>query len=416
MSSNLAVQVQNLAKAYRMYPTPGSRLKQMLYRGRRTFFREFWALHEISFTVSKGECVGFLGKNGSGKSTLLQMVAGTLEPTRGACQVSGPVSALLELGAGFNPDFTGRENVVLNGALFGISAEEMRARIPQILEFSELGEFIDQPVKTYSSGMFVRLAFATAIHVEPEVLLVDEALSVGDAAFQYKCIERIQLLRSQGMSILFVTHDTAAVRKICDRAFWLDSGNLVTSGPAVEIADQYDSFMRAKAAPHLTDQSLSGASSVPSSPAQVLPDKEAGPAADVAASISAVSLADHNGASTGLVCMGGEVRVSVSYQVHQENSGLIIGVALMRNDQLYIAGLNTGIDNVKVPSHPGTHSVTLSIPRINLLGGDYFCKVGVFDSTGLVKWDFVEHCAPFRVFGPYVAEGVVVPEHSWAVE
>lgn len=409
MSSSVAVDAKGLAKAYRIYPSPGSRLKQMLFRGRRKFYHEFWALHDISFTVAKGECVGFLGKNGSGKSTLLQMIAGTLEPTHGSCLVSGRVSALLELGAGFNPEFTGRENVILNGALLGISADEMKRKLPSILDFSELGDFIDQPVKTYSSGMFVRLAFSTAVHVEPEVLLVDEALSVGDAAFQYKCMERIQLLRSRGMSILFVTHDTAAVRKICDRAFWLDSGNLVNSGPASEIADQYDSFMRAKSLP--TQGPAVAPESSRSGISAACRDNS-----EIAASILNVSLSDHSGATTSLVCMGGELRVTVSYEVRQESSGLIIGVALLRNDQLYIAGLNTGLDNVKVPYSIGKHSVTLSIPRINLLGGDYYCKVGVFDSTGMVKWDFVEHCAAFKVFGAYVAEGVVVPEHEWRFE
>lgn len=408
MSSSVAVEAKGLAKAYRIYPTPGSRLKQMLFRGRRKFFHEFWALHDISLTVAKGECVGFLGKNGSGKSTLLQMIAGTLEPTRGSCMVSGRVSALLELGAGFNPDFTGRENVILNGALLGISAEEMQRKLPSILDFSELGDFIDQPVKTYSSGMFVRLAFSTAVHVEPEVLLVDEALSVGDAAFQYKCMERIQLLRSRGMSILFVTHDTAAVRKICDRAFWLDSGNLVNSGPACEIADQYDSFMRAKSLP-TPDAAVSQQSS----------QSDGSPAArdsqQSAASIIGVSLSDHSGAPTSLVCMGGELRATVSYEVRQESSGLIVGVSFLRNDHLYVAGLNTGLDNVEVPSGIGKHTVTLSIPRVSLLGGDYYCKAGVFDSTGMVKWDFIEHCAPFKVFGAYVAEGVFVPEHEWSV-
>jgi ABC-type polysaccharide/polyol phosphate transport system ATPase subunit len=410
MSSDVAIDVRGLAKAYRIYPTPSSRLKQMLWRGRRRFFHEFWALHDISFSVARGECVGFLGKNGSGKSTLLQMIAGTLEPTRGTCTVAGRVSALLELGAGFNPDFTGRENVILNGALFGISANEMQERLPSIIEFSELGDFVDQPVKTYSSGMFVRLAFATAIHVEPQVLLVDEALAVGDAAFQYKCMERIQLLRSRGMSILFVTHDTSAVRKICDRAFWLDSGNLVTSGPAIEIADQYDSFMRAKSgAPE--SETLPASDNGGGSLSSIAEKQRTG-----AASIRSVSASDHNGAPANLVCMGGELRVTVSYDVHQESSGLIIGVALLRNDQLYIAGLNTKLDNIEAPAGIGSHSITLAIPRVNLLGGDYFCKVGIFDSTGMVKWDFLEHCAAFKVHGPYVAEGVVVPEHEWRVE
>lgn len=411
-SDTVAIDVEGLGKVYRVFPTPPDRLKQLLWRGRRNFYDEFWALHPISFQVRRGECVGFLGKNGSGKSTLLQMIAGTLDPSHGSFKVAGRLSALLELGAGFNPEFTGRENVILSGALLGISAREMQERLPKIIQFSELDEFIEKPVKTYSSGMYVRLAFSAAVHVEPDVLLVDEALSVGDAAFQYKCMERINHLRSRGMSILFVTHDTGAVRKICDKAFWLDSGNLVSFGDATAVADDYDSFMRSK--------SLSLTNSSEEVPDEGCGRQEEGlnlaaASAQSYAIIRSVEVRDRSERPIEVVCIGGEIKVVVTYEVTQETSGLIVGVAIFRNDQLYVSGLNTSLDNFRVPSAPGTYSVALSLPSVSLVPGNYFCKVGLFDSTGLVKWDFWDNCGSFKVFGPYLAEGVVIPKHSWLI-
>jgi lipopolysaccharide transport system ATP-binding protein len=318
----------------------------------------------------------------------------------------------LELGAGFNPEFTGRENVMLSGALLGISAQEMQERLPAILEFSELGDFIDRPVKTYSSGMYVRLAFSAAIHVEPDVLLVDEALSVGDAAFQYKCMERIKHLRSRGMSILFVTHDTGAVRKICDRAFWLDSGNLVSVGEATAVADDYDSFMRAKSLS--STESHEESWGVRKEDAEVVTNS-AQPSMQSHGSIRSVELKDQSDRPIEVVCIGGEVRIVVTYEVAQRTSELVVGVAIFRNDQLYVSGLNTGLDNFRVPSELGVHSVILSIPSVTLVAGVYFCKVGLFDATGMVKWDFWDCCGKFKVFGPYLAEGIVIPKHSWQV-
>ena len=410
MSSNIAVQVNGLGKAYRIFRAPPDRLKQMLWRGRKKFYEEFWALHPITLSVKKGECVGFLGKNGSGKSTLLQMIAGTLEPTHGNCSVSGRVSALLELGAGFNPEFTGRENVILNGALLGINSDEMEQRLPSILEFSELGDFIDKPVKMYSSGMFVRLAFSVAIHVEPEILLVDEALSVGDAAFQYKCLRRIDELRGKGMSILFVSHDTAQVRKVCDRAIWIDSGNMILQGDAVTVADAYDSYMRERSAMISSNDSNAG-TKLPKAE-ESLRQSSTGGARSVAA-LRETRLCDRNNSSVNLLAIGGELRLTIEYEVFAESSGLVIGAAIFRNDHLYVSGLNTGLDGVKVDSSIGCHSVTLNIPQLQLLSGDYYFKVGVFDEDGMVRWDFWEGVQQFKVVGPYVAEGVLLPVHTW---
>ena len=243
MSSEISINVEHLSKCYHIYDQPRERLFQMLMRGRKQYFREFWALRDVSLTVNRGETVGIIGRNGSGKSTLLQMICGTVSPTAGVVGTRGRVAALLELGAGFNAEFTGRENVFLNAAILGFSRSEMEDRMEGVLAFSELGEFLDQPVKTYSSGMYARLAFSIAIHVDPEVLIVDEALAVGDARFVAKCMRRIKEIKERGTSILFVSHDIGSVRTLCERAIWLDKGRLVEQGDVFPVTSRYTAFM-----------------------------------------------------------------------------------------------------------------------------------------------------------------------------
>lgn len=243
MSSDMSIQVKGLSKCYHIYDRPRDRLLQMLRRGKKQYFREFWALHDVSFSVKRGETVGIIGRNGSGKSTLLQMICGTVAPTTGTVRTHGRVAALLELGAGFNVEFTGRENVMLNAAILGFSAQDMQARMAEVLAFSELGDFLDQPVKTYSSGMYARLAFSIAIHVDPDILIVDEALSVGDARFVAKCMRRIKEIKEQGTTILFVSHDVGSIRTLCERVVWLDKGRLVEQGDVFPVTGRYMEYM-----------------------------------------------------------------------------------------------------------------------------------------------------------------------------
>lgn len=251
MSSDIAIKVENLSKYYQIYDTPRDRLKQFVMpRLQRAvgmqpeqYYREFWALKDVSFEVKKSETVGIIGRNGSGKSTLLQMICGTLSPSSGNIQTHGRVAALLELGSGFNPDFTGRENVYMNASVLGLSKEEVDARFDEIASFAEIGEFIEQPVKTYSSGMAVRLAFAVAISVDPDILVVDEALSVGDELFQRKCFSRIEAVRSAGATILFVSHSGGAVVELCDRALLLDTGERLAMGMPKKIVGRYQKLL-----------------------------------------------------------------------------------------------------------------------------------------------------------------------------
>lgn len=242
-SSEYAIEVNGLSKCYQIYDKPSDRLKQMLMRGRKQYYKEFWALKDVSFKIKKGETVGIIGRNGSGKSTLLQMICGTLNPTGGEVKVHGRVAALLELGAGFNPEFSGVENVYMAASLYGLSKEEIDQRFDAIAAFADIGDHIHQPVKTYSSGMFARLAFSVAVHVEPDVLVVDEALAVGDARFVAKSMKRIKKLQDSGATILFVSHDVGSVRTLCEQAIWLHAGHLMDLGEVFPVTGKFTEYI-----------------------------------------------------------------------------------------------------------------------------------------------------------------------------
>lgn len=236
---DVVIDVRQVSKCYHLYNRPRDRLLQSLFGGRRKFYRDFWALAEVSLQVRRGESVGIIGRNGAGKSTLLQLIAGTLTPTSGEVEIRGRVAALLQLGSGFNPEFSGRENVFLNGAILGFSQREMEQRFDGIASFADIGHFIEQPVKTYSSGMVMRLAFAVSVCLEPEILIIDEALAVGDAPFQFRCRERLTRLLSNGTTLLFVSHDIGLVKSLCSRAVYLAQSKVVAQGAPGEIAELY---------------------------------------------------------------------------------------------------------------------------------------------------------------------------------
>ena len=247
MSSNdIAIRVSNLSKCYQIYDTPRDRLKQFIMprirrvagKQQKQYFREFWALKDVSFEIKKGETVGIIGRNGSGKSTLLQMICGTLTPTSGSIQTKGRIAALLELGSGFNPEFTGRENVYMNAAVLGLSKDEIDARFEDIAAFADIGQFLEQPVKTYSSGMMLRLAFAVIAHVDADILVVDEALAVGDAFFTQKCMRFLRNFMKTG-TVLFVSHDTSSIKNLCNYAVWLEKGHVIQEGAPKEVCELY---------------------------------------------------------------------------------------------------------------------------------------------------------------------------------
>lgn len=278
MYSENAIEVVNLSKCYQLYERPSDRLKQFIFPristvfglGVKKYYHEFWALRDVSFTVKKGETVGIIGQNGSGKSTLLQLICGTLNQTQGTVHINGRIAALLELGSGFNPEFTGRENIYLSCALIGLNQERTNEILEEIISFADIGNFIDQPVKTYSSGMFVRLAFSVNIMATPNIMIVDEALAVGDMNFQAKCMTALKRLQNNGTAILFVSHDMGAVKSLCSKALYLNNGTLISSGGASDVVELYVRNMREK----LTHESLTSSSAPIISPLEKDTDTE----------------------------------------------------------------------------------------------------------------------------------------------
>jgi teichoic acid transport system ATP-binding protein len=243
MNTDTAIEISHVSKRYELYKSPRDRFVQSMGLTRKKLYKELYALNDVSFRVKKGECVGIIGTNGSGKSTILKIITGVLSPSEGSVEIDGRISALLELGAGFNMEYTGLENIRMNGTMNGLSQEEIEARIPTILEFADIGDFINQPCKTYSSGMFVRLAFAVAINIDPEILIVDEALSVGDVFFQAKCYHKIQEFKNEGKTILLVSHDLGSISKYCDRVVLLNRGVKRAEGGAKEMIDLYKQIL-----------------------------------------------------------------------------------------------------------------------------------------------------------------------------
>lgn len=244
-SEEVVISAKSLSKSYHTYAKPYQRLLQMIFRGRKQYFREFHALSDLNFEICRGETVGIIGRNGAGKSTLLQLLCGTLVPTSGTVEMKGRVAALLELGSGFNPEFTGRENVFLNASILGLTQLQIQQRYESIVAFADIGDFIDQPVKTYSSGMYVRLAFSVVAHVDADILIIDEALAVGDALFTQKCMRFLRKFCEKG-TLLFVSHDSAAVTNLCERAIWLESGQMKEIGPAKEVCKRYNADVYSK--------------------------------------------------------------------------------------------------------------------------------------------------------------------------
>jgi teichoic acid transport system ATP-binding protein len=425
-----AISVQNLGKCYRIYANPKDRLKQAFWRGRKNYSHDFWALKDVSFEVKKGESVGIIGQNGSGKTTLLQIITGTTAPTTGRVVANGSMSSLLELGAGFNFEFTGRENVFINGAIMGIPREEMQTRFDAIANFAEIGQFIDQPVKTYSSGMYVRLAFACAIHTDPDILVIDEALAVGDTYFQLKCMDRLNHFRELKKTILLVTHSSYTIKSLCDTCIWLDGGEMTKTGEALYVADLYNDFIRSRtknksisAKSYLSE--LGRVENQPTFTNEVIADESIQPssvngavgATNGVARVLSFQLINGNGYETYRFTQGDTMILDLTYEVYNPIDGLVVGAAILRNDGYYVCGLNTALDHFKVPSSPGIHRIKLKYPDLSLLGGLYKITLGLFDKKAIINIDLHKEAIFFEVFlSKNIADGTVVLPHEWLTE
>ena len=408
------IKVDHVSKIYKIYDNPTDRFKEALGLGKdKNYHKDYYALRDISFDVGKGEIVGIVGRNGSGKSTILKILTGVLNPSGGSVEITGKVAALLELGAGFNMEYTGMKNIYLNAAMMRVSKEEIEKKIPDILAFADIGDYINQPVKTYSSGMFVRLAFAVAIHVDPDILIVDEALAVGDARFQLKCMDKFMEFVDRGKTILFVTHDVNSVKRFCNRAIWLNQGQMIMDGNTDEVTDRYLDFLKSDLP---IDQYL----------AQSMTPRQQELEEQIrTADVQGIEIAEtHNlrmyntlGQEIDDITYGQRVILKVGYLVADETiPNPVLGVAIRRIDNEYICGLNTKLDGVTIPWKRGYNEITLSYPGFNLVGGEYYFDVGIFDQTGIVNLDYKARIKNFFVKMDYIAEGVVVLNHEWSVK
>lgn len=387
VETDIAIRVENLSKCYQIYDTPRDRLKQFILprlhdlagQTPKQYFREFWALRDVSFEVKKGETVGIIGRNGSGKSTLLQIICGTLSPTSGSVETRGRIAALLELGSGFNPEFTGRDNVYMNAAVLGLSQVEVDTRFDDIATFADIGDFMEQPVKTYSSGMVVRLAFAVAINVEPEILIVDEALAVGDAAFQRKCMRRIAELSQSGVTFLFVSHDTETIKKICGAAIYLNQGLVHELGSAKHVCTEYErNLFGASAEREAPDDSKERA--IADNPPRIDPELLAYNEkiyGDGRATILDIALTNKSQQRTNLLQSGMEFVVSYRVCFAESVAQPIFGMMITNREGICIFGANTEGQALSRRDYLPGDEVLITFCLTNNLGpGIYYLTCG----------------------------------------
>jgi ABC-type polysaccharide/polyol phosphate transport system ATPase subunit len=403
-----ALRVEKVSKQYRIYNRPGDRLKESLTRGRWKRHREFWALKNVSFELEAGTITGIIGPNGSGKSTLLQIIAGTLEPTHGQVWYEGRIAALLELGAGFNPEFTGIENIFMNAALLGFSRRETETRLAEIERFAEIGDFIHQPVKTYSSGMYVRLAFAIAVSSDPEILIVDEALAVGDAVFQQRCLRRIKELQERGCIILFVSHDPAAVRALCSRAILLNGGQVVADGKPPDVFNRYQKIIMAREeAYNETQRSLAGQQDNASpEKSAVAPLHYTYRHGDRRAEILSVELLDAAMRPVEIVETGELLHIRVRVLFHSDVENPVCGFLIRNRHGIHVYGTNTEQQQEDLREGRPDEIMEVTFVFNCWLAPDNFSITVAIHSADGISFDWLDGALFFRVVSATQMDGI----------
>jgi len=400
----LALRVENVSKQYRIYERPGDRLKESLTRGRMRRHKEFWALRDISFEIEAGTTVGIIGQNGCGKSTLLQIISGTLAPTHGQVWHDGRIAALLELGAGFDPEFTGVENVYMNASLMGFSRRETTTILPNIERFAEIGQFLYQPVKTYSSGMYVRLAFVIAASVEPDILVIDEALAVGDAVFQHRCLRRLKELHDRGATILFVSHDTAAVRALCDRAILLNAGRMIADGDPVEVLNCYQEIVMERE--EAFEAETAGGSDSSTTNELQEPLHYTYRHGDGSAEIIGAEIFDSRHRRTSIVETGSPLSAQVTVRFLRDVDEPVFGFLIRNRHGIHAYGTNTREQQISLGTARNGETFTLSFDFNCWLGVDeYSISFAVHSQEGQA-YDWLDGTVFFRVTCSNVTEGI----------
>ncbi len=404
---NKAIEVQQLSKQFRRFhPERPTTLVEAVVKGwgRLRPTEHFWALQEINFTVEKGQMLGVIGHNGAGKSTLLRLVGGVGKPDKGWVKTNGRIGALLDLGTGFHPEMTGRENIYTSGVISGLTRRQVTQRFDSIVHFAQLEPFIDTPLRTYSTGMQMRLAFAVASHIEPDILLIDEVLAVGDMAFQRKCLERIAQFKESGCAILLVSHDVGQVQKLCDQVLSLRQGQVVAYGPPEVVTGQY-----------ITEMTAETKRRAPASPANQegklrINENRFG---SLEMELTAVSLLDTWGKETAEIQSGQSLQVKMVYRAPQPIENPVFVVTITRADGLICYDTNTLAARQPLPILQGVGHILLNFERLDLMPGNYFIEVGVYEQNWTYAYDYHWHTYPLQVKGQASDRGVLRPPHSW---
>ena len=418
-----AVDIVNLSKSFRRatrargsYTTIKSLLLSLIRRGDRGEGAVTRAVKDLTLRIPKGASVGIIGRNGSGKSTLLKLITGIYKPDRGTVQVNGRIAALIELGAGFHPDFTGRENVYLGGVMHGMTRKEIDACFADIVSFAELESVIDDPVRTYSSGMFMRLGFSLAIHTNPDVLIVDEVLAVGDATFVNKCKERIALMRKEGKTLFLVTHDLDAVERWCDEAVWLNEGEVRDRGDPRRVIDHYREFvergeeteLEADDSRHAETENNDARGKGDAS--EVAPERSRWGSREI--EIKGVKILDKEGSARHLFHPDDGCTIEITFARHEIVSNYVFGIGIHRSDGLAVHGSNTHLEKIQFGDLPSEGVVRYRVKRLGLLDGHYLLDIAVHRDDGY-PYDYHKGVLTFAVRSPVGYVGVYVPEHSW---
>ncbi|UHA71654.1 ABC transporter ATP-binding protein [Paenibacillus sp. 481] len=432
MKEQTVINIKNVSKAFKIYHDKPLTLKEKILRLRSNEHSEFLAVNNLSLEIKKGETVGLIGHNGCGKSTLLKLITKILYPDSGEIIVDGRISSLIELGAGFHPDFTGRENIYTNASIFGLSRKEINEKIDEIIEFSELGGFIENPVRTYSSGMYMRLAFSVAINVNPEILLIDEILSVGDENFQKKCFEKIKSFKLSGATIVIVTHDLGTVEKICDRVVWINKGIIVEQGASDRVVNLYQQHMnekfveqkqiefkkqekQEKQEKEIEIEESQSSNVIGTSDESTLTFSDDVRWGSREVEITEARMINKHGESTNVITAGESVTVEIDYKINSPQKEYIFGMGFYTEENVLLYGNNTQIDKMKITNMRSKGTVKFVVQSCNLLSGKYKLNVAVVEGNHRAL-DFIKYYMEFTVVSRDRSVGLISIDHHWELD
>lgn len=422
MKAENAIEVHNIVKKFRVYLDKGRTLKELALFSKRRKYEVREVLKGISFEVKKGEAIGLIGHNGCGKSTMLKLLSKIMYPDSGTIEMRGRVSSLIELGAGFHPDLSGRENIYTNASIFGLTKKEIDARLDDIITFSELEEFIDNPVRTYSSGMYMRLAFSVAINVDADILLIDEILAVGDANFQAKCFNKLREIKANGTTIVIVSHSMGQIEQICERSIWIHDGRIKAEGLPRDVHPQYLDFMgnQRQVIAHKKEEKKKEEAAVkePEQESAVSPEKKAEPEkpknrwGNGKAQITKIVICDQKGMERSVFKTGEDIQFQLFYTVKDKVKDAVVGIGIFRSDGLQCYGTNTRIDKLKEYDLTEDGIVTIRLNQVNLLPGEYYIDFAIEEDLG-IPVDYYTRACKIEMYSDLGDVGTCRVEHDW---